>query len=282
MHIYEPRPKRARVKNKYPRRLATVSIFIIVLLGGFITYKQFLQKNASGILGDTNQNGTSSTSTGGTFTYLNGYDFQKIYEESALPNTKKVFELPPITGNDAVDARIRQIAESRGYKLQPVPKQELVTAAEQVENNKLQPLASEAWIRLKQSALGDKVQLGFFSGHSSIESEKELFLSRMAANGLRTNQIEAGQADSALIDLISSVVPPGYSRQQTGYAIEVSCPGESGKAFEFTACNKWLKNNNYAKARQAGFVPSQADGVGIASTNPMTAEYVWVGTSRVY
>jgi LAS superfamily LD-carboxypeptidase LdcB len=286
MHVIEPVPKR---KKKSRRKSAQLSLFavgglIIVILGGFMFVTRNNQR-VKDILGSNDQtNDTSSTNTKNGYKYFSAYDFQKLYEQTAYPNTQQLQGLPHITGNPGVDTRIRQVAESRGYKLESTPVQAIARVADinDAEDNLLQPSAYEGWLKLKELASKDNIPLRVKTGYRSIERQRILFIDRLNMTGVNASQIADGKVDHALLATIFAVAPPGYSRHHTGYAIDLVCDDKSEKAFEFTPCAAWLKANNYNKSKQAGYIPSLVDKVGPPNSDPNSAEYVWVGTNTFY
>jgi D-alanyl-D-alanine carboxypeptidase len=128
----------------------------------------------------------------------------------------------------------------------------------------------------KNKAAKDNIILEFKAGYRSIDKQRQLFVAELQ---VLSDQIVAGQADSQVINALLKVVPPGYSRHHTGYAVDIACKNEPDKTFVLTKCHTWLSNNNYHQAKKAGFIPSHSEGIGPPVTDPQVAEYVWVGTS---
>lgn len=217
------------------------------------------------------------------FKFFTGDQFQRLYESLNFPNTQLIAQPPTITGNEVADARIKTIAESRGYKLRSVPVLPIVKTNEPrlQGDDLLQPKAFSGWRVLKEMAQKDSIPLGLNSGYRSIDYQKELFLSRLRANGGDTARIAAGQADNAVVATLLMTAPPGYSRHHTGYTIDLICGEIAGQAFEKTSCYQWLSANNYDKAKRAGWVPSYPDGTPNQGPEPEPWEYVWVGLNQV-
>lgn len=280
MHVSEPIPKRKLAKrSKKSRRPAIFGILIVLILGGYLL--TFHTNSGKRILGQqTDSDKASSSSTDSPMKFLSGYDFQSLYEHSAFPNTAKSPQVQQITGNVALDARIVQIAESRGYKRQAQPVQPLEDLQAQKETVLLQPLAQEALKQLETQARADNVPLTVRVGYRSYEEQKILFLRQLGLSGVNVSQTVDSSIDTRLLQAIESVAPPGYSRLQTGYAVVLGCSNTSG-LFRSSTCNTWLKANNYSKAKRTGFIPSHSEGVGSPDSQDET-EYVWVGTAKLY
>ncbi len=210
--------------------------------------------------------------------------FQALYESLAMPNTERIRYAPVITGDGAADAQIRRIAERRGYVLRSVPVLPIVktNVAGLDEDDLLQPKAYEAWLLLEKQAKNAKVPLKLNSGYRSIDWQRQYFQQQLQTRGITTASIRNGQADAALDALMGVVAPPGYSRHHTGYTIDLVCQDGSGRAFEFTPCFSWLKANNYAKAKQFGFIPGYPEGVSDQGPEPEPWEYVWVGVDATH
>lgn len=281
MHIIEPH----RTQRRNKKRKTLLPIFLIVgavmvVVAGRAFFLQKLRNN--GVLGTNKQsNGTSSAATQQGLKYFSGYDFQRLYETTALPNTQKTDEAPVITGNTEADVRIRTIAESRGHHLQPIPKQAITKSSDILSDDSLmQPYAAQAWQKLKTAANKEHIPLVAQTAYRSIDTQRQLFIARLESVA-SLGQIAAGKADAVVIATVQSVVPPGYSRHHSGYAIDFTC-SDGSSSFELSTCHTWLKANNYNQPKLMGFIPSYSDGVGTPPISPELAEYVWVGTSKFY
>ena len=265
MHVYEPKVP----KHKRNLKVLLSLLIVIGLVGTAFVTRNYKQKK--NVLGSQNVSGTSSAST--TLKYLNGYELQKVYDTAPKPNTTALKESPTIIDTTDVDKRIQQIAESRGYKLQKVPTESLT----EVDGHRLQPLAADGWSKLKKAAQADKIPLSITAGYVSIADQRDVFV-QLLTSKVDTGRITSGQVDNEITYIVRSIAPPGYTRNQTGYAINIAC-GDRSASFANSTCSKWLNSGNYIHARQAGFLPSYAEGVGIPSPNPNEAQYVWVGTA---
>lgn len=265
MHVYEPKVP----KHKKNLKVLLSLLIVIGLVGTAFVTRNYKQKKD--VLSSQNVSGTSSAST--TLKYLNGYEIQKIYDTAPKPNTTALKESPAITGSSDVDKRIQRIAESRGYKLQKVPTESLMT----VDDVRIQPLAADGWKKLMKAADVDKIPIIITAGYVGISDQRDQFV-ELFRSKVDEAKVTSGQVDNEISSLVQAIAPPGYSRNQTGYAVTISC-ADGSSSFANSTCNKWLNLSNYAHARQAGFLPSYADGVGMPSSNPQTVQYVWVGTA---
>jgi zinc D-Ala-D-Ala carboxypeptidase len=206
-----------------------------------------------------------------TLPVLSGSDFQNIYENTQYSNVSPAIAAS-ITDNVAVDSYIRTLGESRGYKLRPQAVESSLVA---VDGFLLQDEASNAWQNLKQSAANDGVRLVLTSGYRSIASQRSIFAADLAPE-YQVEDILAGRVDGPLQGVMNRVSVPGYSRHHTGYTIDIGCSGE-GSVFKNTSCYQWMKKDNFAQARIAGYIPSYPTGVATQGPNPEEWEFVWVG-----
>jgi D-alanyl-D-alanine carboxypeptidase len=93
----------------------------------------------------------------------------------------------------------------------------------------LQPLAAEAWHKLKNAASNDGITLVLESAFRSVARQTEIVQEKLAQ----------GQC---IDDILQFVAPPGYSEHHTGCAIDIGTPGSAAleEVFEFTAAYAWL------------------------------------------
>jgi LAS superfamily LD-carboxypeptidase LdcB len=263
-------------------------ILVIALSGGVISWvlykKPIAKPNASGTVLAQHQNSSvqSSTPQKEEYKVFAGDEFKQLYERIAYPNTQLLRQPPEITGNATADARIRTIAESRGYLLRSVPVAPILKSNEPGlgSDDLLQYKALNAWHDLKQAADKDGIPLKLNSGYRSINDQRQLFVSRLRATGATNEQIASGAADNKVVQTLTVTAIPGYSRHHTGYTIDVLC-GTAVQAFETTRCYKWLSGNNYLNAKKHGWVPSYPEGVNLQGPEPESWEYVWVGKRAV-
>lgn len=210
--------------------------------------------------------------------------FRQAYSSYLYPNTLPIESPPSITGNDAADQRIRQLAEARGYKLTAVPVASIVKTDEVgLEGDDLvQPNALLAWQQLKTAAAAEDIPLKLNSAYRSIDYQRTLFMRRLQAAGVNADRVLEGYADDEIDAVLARAAIPGYSRHHTGYAIDLSCNGVGLEAFAGTSCYKWLSQNNFENAKLHGWVPSYPEGVGSQGPEPESWEYVWIGIGRTY
>lgn len=211
-------------------------------------------------------------------------EFKKAYNAHSYPNTEPISTPPEITGNEEADARIRKIAEARGYRLTALPVASIVKTGEPgLEGDDLmQPNALIAWQELKDAAAKDGIKLKMTSAYRSIDYQRQLFLKRMQAQGVNVGRILEGYADDELETVLSRAALPGYSRHHTGYTMDLSCNGVGLEAFKGTDCYKWLSKNNYENVKKFGWVPSYPEGLTGTGPEPESWEYVWIGTLSTY
>lgn len=195
-----------------------------------------------------------------------GPEFNALFTDADLPGLEPIGSLPSITGNSSVDARIRRLAEARGYRVRPVISRPLTT----VEGHQLQPEAAEAWRELKAAArtAGHTIQIR--SAYRSVATQRGSFTRRMG-----------GTSDAGIEQALRWAAPPGYSKHQTGYAVDVMTPGSANAGFGGTAAYRWLAADNYANAKRHGFIPSYPPDGGKQGPEPEPWEFVWVGTEVI-
>lgn len=295
MRVIEPRhelPRPTHSKKAKKRPLRTISILLLLafvsmgLLALANNYQQAARdkQKPSQIASATSVQDLKqvASATDVKFKYFAGDQFQRLNESLVYPNTQPLPQAPPITGNGAADARIRTIAESRGYALRSVPVLPIIkTNNPELEGEGLlQPKASSGWQVLLDMAKKDNIPLKLNSAYRSIDNQRDLFVARLKANGGDLSRIAAGQADEAVVQTLHMTAPPGYSRHHTGYTIDLICQS-SGTSFQKSKCFQWLSANNYDKAKRAGWVPSYPDGAPDQGPEPEPWEYVWVGLNQV-
>lgn len=208
-----------------------------------------------------------------SFKIFSGKEFEELYNSFAYPNTQLINENTPITGNAKADARIRQLALDRGYKLRSAPVTDTFVIVQ--KDMKLQQRAADSWIDLKKNAKKDGLDLKLTAAYRSAEDAKSIFLSGLKS--LPLDSIAAGRADISVNSVLGHSAPPGYSRHHTGYTVDIACVSNPGVKFENSTCFKWLNMNNYLNAKKSGWIPSYPPGAGKQGPDPEPWEYVWVG-----
>lgn len=293
MRVIEPprgakRPKRPSGNHVKPWRgyLVVLAVFTIgglyLLLGQKVelraSYKQ-VQESSKVI----RENAAASTRTYTTLKTFTGAEFKSLYSASIYPNTQQFPDPPYITGNSITDARIRDLAEARGYKQTAIPVANIVKTDERDlrGDDLIQQKALLAWRELKENALKDGLVLNLSSAYRSPEYQRDLFLNRLRAYGVTNDQVANGYVDAELNMVLSQAAIPGYSRHHTGYTIDVMC-NQGTNNFESTDCFKWLSANNYEKAKTFGWIPSYPEEATGQGPEPEAWEYVWVGKDATY
>jgi len=205
-------------------------------------------------------------------------EFKSFYDNLLLPNLLKVENPPVITGNDIADARIRKIAEDRGYRLRSSSSVEL----KDVEGNLLQTQVAENWKSLKATAVSKGLKISIVSGYRSVETQRSLFLQRLSVSGESIESVASGKSDAKVNELLATTSIPGYSKHHTGYTIDILCAGYVFENFKNSPCNDWIKADNYKVAKENGFIPSYPPLADAQGPDPEAWEYVWVGTELLY
>ena len=291
MRIIEPHTLSGRTRSVRPtgpskKRRRILALLLLVFVVG-ISWLMLPDHSSSPQTSLTDSENTSPARVAGVqngpMPYFTGEQFQVLYDSLAFPNTQPIITAPHITGNQQADARIRQIAESRGYKLRAIPVRPIIKTGEPglVDDDLLQPKAYEAWLAIKNQAAGDNIPIKLNSGYRTIEWQRNYFVQNLRAAGVSTEDIIVGAADTAIVSIIRTIAPPGYSRHHTGYTIDLVCDDGTGRAFEFTHCFEWLSSDNYGVAKRFGWIPSYPDGVDRQGPEPEPWEYVWVGTETL-
>ncbi len=205
-------------------------------------------------------------------------EFKIFYDNLLLPNLEKIENPPSITGNDIADARIRKIAEDRGYRLRSSPIAPLST----VDGTRVQEPVVESWKKLKKAAAEKGLSISIVSGYRSIEDQRALFLQRLAAAGGSVEAVANGEADDIVNKVLITSSIPGYSKHHTGYTLDLLCSGYAFENFKNSPCNDWIIADNYKVAKENGFIPSYPPLADAQGPDPEAWEYVWVGTDLLY
>ncbi len=163
---------------------------------------------------------------------------------SHLPNLTGS-SLPSITGNEEVDQQLRALAKQAGYLSQPAP----ADSGQLVGVHRLQPLAATAWSQLEQAAVAADHPLTITVGYLAPVEQAQLL----------TDQLGGDLTQSSLEAAFRQVMIPGYSRHQTGFALDIVATADPDSRFQETAAYGWLAANNFALAKHFGFVPSQPE-----------------------
>ncbi|MEM7141821.1 MAG: D-alanyl-D-alanine carboxypeptidase family protein [Actinomycetota bacterium] len=203
---------------------------------------------------------------------LTADEYLALFDDATLRGVERpadeVYDLfIDITGDEALDARIRDAAEARGYRRQPVASIDLV----RVDGRELQAPAAEAWERLQARARASGLSIVLTSAHRDLRDQRSLFRERLGSRS----------SDAAIEAVLRIAAPPGYSKHHSGYAIDVGQVGTDRAGFGNTAAYAWLSADDFAQARAHGFVPSYPEGGADMGPDPEPWEFVWVGTGRI-
>jgi LAS superfamily LD-carboxypeptidase LdcB len=263
---------------------------LLVVAGAVATFVAWHQKSATPAADDTSAPDASQNVSDdapqplGTakLKQFTPEEFASVSDGTAYPNVQMLGSAPRITANGAADSKIAAAAHEAGLGLAGVPVtpiDKLDEATPEGDAILLQPKAHYAWLTLKQLADKDKVKLVPISGYRTIELQRSLFSWQLQQSKVTADDVAAGKT-AGLNTAVTATAPPGYSRHHTGYTLDFSCGAGTSAAFKASACYKWLSGDNFAKAKQAGWVPSYfAGGKGAADYWPY--EFIWVGQSAV-
>lgn len=291
MNIIEPRQfaaMKAKKKSRLPKKINFL-VLLLCVAGAYLVFIQFGSSNNNDNLSvnrgdDNNESATPQQSVPRKLKTLSANDFKSLYSSFAYPNTQPLQEKPVITGDEEADVRIRNIAESRGYKLSSVPVANIAKTGEPDldDDDLIQPNALIAWQEMKAAAQDDGITLQMTSAYRSIEAQRTLFVRQMRTSGVYADSVAAGYVDHLVENLLTRVAPPGYSRHHTGYTIDLACDGIGLDAFRTTSCYGWLSKNNYENTKKFGWVPSYPDGADMQGPEPEPWEFIWVSTYSLY
>lgn len=300
MRVVEPKhftttSQGRKLPRKKPVRALAILIMVAVLSGtGFLVKKSFLDKKTetasqvqtlspSPVAPDVNNQETTEVKEDtkkGTLRQFSANEFRLFYDNLRQPNLEPVENPPSISGNDIADARIRDIAEGRGYRLRSSPPSE--TTLVSVDGQRLQVAMAEAWRNLKAKASAAGYSMSLVSGYRSVSDQRELFTSRLSATGASIDEVAKGLADEQVNKVLITSSIPGYSKHHTGYTMDLQCAGYGFEDFKNSPCHDWLVADNYKIAKESGFIPSYPDGADLQGPDPEAWEYVYVGTELLY
>lgn len=287
--VKKPAPEPAKVSKKrsLPKKKIAGGLVVIALMAALIG-GWWLTKSDS--VSDTNDRQKSNAisqptevKNKGEIKTFTSDQFRDLYNSYAYPNTQEITSPPTITGNQIADARIRSLAESRGYRLRSVPVQPIQKIGDPYlgDDDLLQPLALAGWQTLKDAAAKDGMPLRIVSAYRSPDFQRSLFLGRLSAQGVTIQQVADSQADTAINFVLASTAIPGYSRHHTGYTVDLQCQTGALEEFVNSPCFQWISKNNYLNAKKAGWIPSYPSDTEGQGPEPEPWEYVWVGLDAV-
>jgi hypothetical protein len=193
-------------------------------------------------------------------------EFDLLFRTAPLDNLAEIGPAPSITGSSRVDARIRELAEERGYLRRPLPAGALGSA----DGVPMQPAMAVGWEALQSAARAAGVSIQAVSGYRSHADQVAVFVGKLR-----------GTSDSAIATRLRTAAAPGYSKHHTGYAIDVTAPGAQFYGFGGTAAWRWLSADNAEAAKRNGFIPSYPSGASSQGPIPEPWEWVYVGVDVV-
>lgn len=205
--------------------------------------------------------------------------FADLYKNFAYPNTQRIDENTPITGNVGADQKIRSLAVSRGYEVRSAPvTNTFVTVA---PNMLIQERASQPTIDIVAKAKSEGQLLNIIAAYRSAEDQKQIFLDRLTARGIPIGSIATGTYDKQINEVLKTTAVPGYSRHHTGYTIDIACENDPSVIFEKSTCYKWLSTDNFKMAKSYGWIPGYPPGITNQGPDPEPWEFVWVGADSL-
>lgn len=204
----------------------------------------------------------------------------RLFDEP-LPGLSDRSATPTATGTSSADARIRQVALARGYRLRGEPLDPMGS----YQGRLLQQRAIDDLVDLQAALLADEgVSLTITSAQRTATRQRQLFLSQINSSSfalrgrlVTNNEIGLGLADDVLNHAMALAAPPGFSRHHTGLVIDVSSQGLGLFAFATTRAYAWLSDDSYANAMAHGWVPSYPPGASGQGPNPEPWEWAWIG-----
>jgi hypothetical protein len=214
-----------------------------------------------------------------TFKSFTGDEIKNTLERAVYPETTSTQSVFPITGDQAADTKIIELAQARGYKMRPLAiEKSLIRSNGQLQ----QKAAKEAFEKLVQAAAQDGIRIGVVSGYRSPDEQKEIFLSRMrtvAGKTFTNEEIATGAANETINQVLETSSIPGYSRHHTGYAFDLTDVNSRKDFTRFaeTEAYQWMSANNYFNAKRFGFLPSYPTGATNQGPEPEAWEYTFVG-----
>lgn len=284
--MVEPHQFKGLPKKRPKRWLLIVVLFITITGAGFLG-KLFLelrdqQREKENTITPIVSTIPVKPPKSGVLKQFTGEQFKELYRSTVYPNTQGFTEPPPITGNLEADNRIRRLAEERGYRMTSVPRQAIIKINEpRLDNDDLlQPLAAKGWQSLKEAARQAGLSLTLISAYRSPQYQRDLFTSRLYANGVTAEQVAAARADEAVKETLTQAALPGYSRHHTGYTVDLWCE-DGSVTFLTSSCFQWIHANNYQHAKENGWIPSYPEGADEQGPEPEPWEYVWVGRDKL-
>jgi LAS superfamily LD-carboxypeptidase LdcB len=267
-----------RIKEARQRSRRIIFVFTVTFLLGFVFV--YAKRGEAPSTEFANNTTTPSVETKkGTLKTFTPQQFRDLYNNFAYPNTETISDKTPITGSEALDGRIRQIASQRGYTLRSAPVSD--TFRQVAPGMLLQERAAQPWLDMQAAAKKDVVALGISAAYRSASEQLSIFLSRFTPRQASPQRVASGYFDRQIGEALAMTAPPGYSRHHTGYTVDIMCDNNINQIFENTPCFRWLSLDNYKNAKTFGWIPSYPEGTASQGPEPESWEYVWVGVDAL-
>ncbi len=200
-----------------------------------------------------------------------GQEFQALYEyavENTLPNLGMLNGTYSITGDQALDDRIWEIALERGYVLRPSASGDLTRE----DGIWMQPDAASAWVSLRAEARAAGMRFVVSSAYRSPETQRMWFIT----------QLGEGRSDAEINATLDWYSVPGTSKHHGGYALDFRYVDGTFGGFRSTPDYSWLAEDNFAIPKKHGLIPSYPDDGESQGPRPEPWEFVWVGIDLVH
>ncbi len=198
-----------------------------------------------------------------------GAGFVELYDyavANTLPGLAYPDAQPRVTGDADLDERIWARAIARGYRLRPVATGDLTS----VGGARMQPTAAAAWSSLREEVRAAGQGFEVSSAYRSPETQRATFLSHLS-----------GSSDSAIDAALTWWSIPGASKHHSGYALDFRYQNGTFGQFRGSPGYDWITEDNFARPKRHGLVPSYPDDVTDQGPNPEPWEFVWVGIDLV-
>ncbi len=203
-----------------------------------------------------------------SFPHFTGPEFNELFTTAELPNLSSISAQPTITDSAEMDEQVRTEAVERGYQRRPLPADYALMRLID-DGLALQRPAAAAWLALEQDAAEHGFELELKSAYRGHRYQREVFL----------RPLEAPYEFDDLADRLKMSAPPGYSKHHTGYAIDI---GQAGHAhFGSSPAYEWISADNFAVAKQHGWIPSYAPDGGRQGPVPEPWEFTYVGVEAI-
>ena len=203
-----------------------------------------------------------------SFPHFTGPEFNELFTTAALPNLSPLSASPTITDSAEMDQQIRTEAVERGYRRRPLPAD--YARLRLIDDGlTLQRPAAAAWLALEQDAAEHGFELELNSAYRGHRYQRTVFL----------RPLETPYELEDLAERLKMSAPPGYSKHHTGYAIDI---GQAGHAhFGSSPAYEWMSADNFANAKQHGWIPSYPPDGGRQGPVPEPWEFTYVGVEAI-